>query len=105
MPVFSCIGLLVYAPGVVEMCPTVLEGCSWVTVVCVCAPLAAMQTSAMQSHLCTDCSHMCALTAEILSDYEAKLTASYSQTYSAGTNAGITVAVPTGSHGTVIRGE
>ncbi len=51
------------------------------------------------------CSHICALTAEILSDYEAKLTASYSESYSAGTNAGITVAVPTGSHGTVTRGE
>lgn len=48
---------------------------------------------------------MCALTAEILSDYEAKLTASYSQSYSAGTNAGITVAVPTNNHGTVTRGE
>ncbi|DBB17571.1 TPA: hypothetical protein ACH3X3_002626 [Trebouxia sp. C0006] len=43
------------------------------------------------------------LGAKILSDYEAKLTASYSQSYSAGTNAGITVAVPTGSHGTVTR--
>ena len=51
------------------------------------------------------CTHICALTAEILSDYEAKLTASYSQSYSAGTNAGITVAVPTNNHGTVTRGE
>ena len=46
-----------------------------------------------------------ALSAEILSSYEAKLTASYSETYTQGTNAGVTVAVTDGEHGTVTSGE
>ena len=48
---------------------------------------------------------MDALSAEILSSYEAKLTASYSETYTQGTNAGVTVAVTDGEHGTVTSGE
>ncbi|DBA80482.1 TPA: hypothetical protein ACH3X2_007409 [Trebouxia sp. C0005] len=44
------------------------------------------------------------LGAKIMSDYEAKLTAGYSQTYSKGTNAGVTVSVEDGQHGTVTAG-
>ena len=43
--------------------------------------------------------------AEILKDYEAKLTAGYSESYSKGTNAGVTVNVKNGEHGTVTAGE
>ncbi len=42
--------------------------------------------------------------AEIMSAYEAKLTAGYSETYSNGTNAGVTVDVSDGEHGTVTAG-
>lgn len=47
----------------------------------------------------------CFALAEIMSDYEAKLTAGYSQTYSKGTNAGVTVSVEDGQHGTVTAGD
>ncbi|KAA6424766.1 MAG: hypothetical protein FRX49_05433 [Trebouxia sp. A1-2] len=46
----------------------------------------------------------CNVPQEIMSDYEAKLTAGYSQTYSKGTNAGVTVSVEDGQHGTVTAG-
>lgn len=46
----------------------------------------------------------CCLAAEFLSDYEAKLTAGYSQTYTSGQNAGVTVTTQTGQHGTVTAG-
>ena len=42
--------------------------------------------------------------AEILKDYEAKLTAGYSESYSKGTNAGVTVNVKDNEHGTVTAG-
>ena len=42
--------------------------------------------------------------AEILKDYEAKLTAGYSETYTRGTNAGVTVAAKEGEHATVNSG-
>ena len=43
--------------------------------------------------------------AELFSNYEAKLTAGYSQSYSKGTNAGVTVATTEGQHATVTAGK
>ena len=43
--------------------------------------------------------------AEILKDYEAKLTAGYSQTYTRGQNAGVTVTAEDGQHATVTSGR
>ena len=45
------------------------------------------------------------LPAEIFSNYEAKLTAGFSQTYTAGINTGISVTAQPYQHGTVIRGQ
>ena len=45
------------------------------------------------------------LPAEIFSNYEAKLTAGFSQTYTAGTNTGISVTAQPYQHGTVTRGH
>ena len=42
--------------------------------------------------------------AEIMSEYEAKLTAGYSQTYTRGKNAGVSVTALDGQHATVTSG-
>ena len=45
------------------------------------------------------------LHAEFLDYYEAKLTAGYSQTYTSGQNAGVTVSTQQGQHATVTAGK
>ncbi len=51
-----------YPPGLLRCTPLSLRGAPGLLLgvcvcvcVCVCVPLAAMQISAMQSHVCTDC--------------------------------------------------
>lgn len=43
--------------------------------------------------------------AEILSDYETKLTGGFSQTYTRGTNTGVTIHADYGQHATVTSGD